>query len=254
MFKLILNSLKNPILLLQATMIPKKIIRRFILQLTLITAIPSLIFGIQTLTTVQQDLQTIATKAPQFQTQDGLLTSSDHQKSFAIQTDSTYFLYDIENTVSQHTIHDMTQQHFFNIILTKTNLSIYGMSVQLPIQNINFSKNSIFTTLDFKNILYDTKQALNLFYILIPILVIIIQLIYLLFMNLIFTLISNTFFRLMNKRVRWNHLWRVSFLASLMPYLIFTLFNMFNVTVPFENFIMSIYIVATQYLVVREAL
>lgn len=249
MFTLLFKSLRHPQFLLNSTLLPKKSIRHIVLLLTVIVSLPSLVSSIQSVSSFHRDIDIINNHLPEFSTADGILTSHTHPKSSALQTETGYVLYDIENNVPTETIEKLLNENYFNVIITKTDLSIYALTT--PIHAVNFATTPI-TQNYLKLLLTQISASIGIGYVVAIISVFLSTLITVLVQNIFFALSSHLFFLVLNKRVRFDHLWRASLFASVLPYTIVTIFELFQYVLPFHTTIILIAILLAHYLALKD--
>lgn len=249
MFTLLFKSLRHPQFLLNSTLLPKKSIRHVILLLTLIVSVPTFVSAVQSVSNFHRDLEIMSYNLPEFSTKDGILTSHTHQKSSALQTESGYVLYDIENQVPSTTIEAKLQENYFNVIITKTDLSIYALNT--PIYAVNFATTPI--TQDYlKTFFAQITSSIGFGYIIAILSVFLSTLIMVIVQNIFFSLSAHMFFLILNKRVRFDHLWRASLFASVLPYTIVTIFELVNYVLPYQTTIILIAVLMTHYLALKD--
>lgn len=252
MFKIIWSSLKKPQLLLQATLLPKSFIFKLITMLSLIISIPTIVTEIDMISKLQQDIQTISAKLPQFNSQQGILTSQTHQKSQAIQTDTTYFLYDIENKVDYSNKVKLKENNMLSIFLTKTSFSIYALKNHLF--SLSIKDNQPFTTQSVQQQLSEFIEPLHILYFLVPILTVLMNGLLLAANMLLFAFVSNLSFLIRQKKIRYKHLFRVSLILSFFPYSLFSIFALFHAVIPFQTIFLGLFIIVGQHLVLKDVI
>lgn len=249
MVNVILDILKKPHLLAQSTLIKKSFMRKVIVFLACCVAIPSIINNIIVTHQFQNDFNTIANHLPQFSTANGVITSNESQKSSAIQTNSSYLLFDIDEVVPNNVKNDLIANNTFTFFITKTQYNIaigqYKTFTFEP-QNTDISTQSVAENL---NVL---SNAMTITLFLAPILSILVTCATLLFNNFFYALAARVFFLINNKIVNFTHLWRVSLFASILPYFAITLLKIFGLSTPYEHIVILIYTLYIQHYVLKN--
>ncbi|MBF0780948.1 MULTISPECIES: DUF1189 family protein [unclassified Granulicatella] len=252
MLKVILSAIKKPQLLVQATLLSKTFIIKLVFTLAVIIALPNIVTSIHTLKQAQEDFTFIAQHIPQFENKNGILSSQTHNKSHAIQTDTTYFLYDIENKIDNTQLDTLKQDNILSIFVTKTSVASYILGSQL--NYFSFSEYPTFSTNTIKDYLAQFNQQANLLYIGVPIVTILFSVIALLLNTIIVSFFTNVSFLMRQERIRFSHLFRVSLILSAIPCTLFSFFELFGVVIPSQSLILGLFVIIGQHLVLKDVI
>ncbi|NEW66096.1 DUF1189 domain-containing protein [Granulicatella sp. zg-84] len=248
--KVLLLSFQNPKLLLQVTLLPRKMIVQLTLFLAVLISLPSMARNIYTTTQLRNDLTKISSQLPDFYLKNHQAIDETSKKSQAIQTDNVYFLYDSQNSISKSTIETIISKNTMVLILNDKTLSIYtvGMNVSNMTISNDFSKDRLTQLINgFNNSLY-------LLYLLVPFLMILTSLLTVLVNNIVFSLTSNMFFLTTRRKIRRDYLWRVCLFLSALPYMIMTALELFGIYISIGIALATAYIIFQQHRILKDIL
>lgn len=251
MFKMLWLILKEPRVLLQITLLSKSIVRKWFVLLTLITSVPMLWQTHQYIHRFQSDMAVLSSRIPDFEVKNNLLTTAVAPTSYAVSTDTTYLLYDIENIAKKEAVETVTQSKLFSLVITKTDYTLYAAGMAL--QKTSFSTQNGATNDTLRQVLHQIVSQNNLFiYAFAIIFVLINAAISLAFHVWLYAIASHMVFLLFNRVVRFDHLLRTALFTAFLPTAIVSLLDTFGIDTPFSTLAIMLYVVATQIYILKD--
>lgn len=251
MLKMLWLTLKEPRILLQITLLSKSIIRKWFVILTLITSIPLLWQYHHAIQRFESDVHVLSSRIPDFEVNNNILKPLIESNSYAVSTDTTYLLYDIENIAKKDAVEKMAQSKLLSLVMTKTDYTLYGGGVAL--QHTSFSTANG-TTNDHLRRLVTQLVSHNIvfIYLFVFFIGVISAGISLAFQIWLYSIASHMVFLLLNRVVRFDHLFRTSLFVAFLPITCVALFETLGIATPFSTLIILIYVVTTQVYILKD--
>lgn len=225
---LFIASLTKPEKLSEAVSLKKSKVFLYLLFLALITAIPSIIQGVNVL----NDFQKVSTKIPEFKIEEGVLKTKDAEKSFIYQTNSLIFTFDpngeqSEKDVDQHAIGSVS-----SLALLKDRFYFKSAvnSYNFKYSELAGLKNSDYGDLmGIFSMLHGFIIGFTIFMLLVA------AIIETLINTLLYTIFANLLCLLARRTMTFAANWSIALFASTLPTLFFAFLNSFGLFPPLQT-------------------
>lgn len=243
MFKVIFHTLINYKLLAQVLLLKKSIIYKLMIFLTFILTLPTIFSSIQEYQQLKNEISLFTQHLPDYNT---LLSNSNNT---AIQTDNIYFL-NMPQPVSETIQQKIKSENTFSFFMTDDTVAFYMLDIN--VDNISLSANAIQSQEDFIQQLTKLLSSLTLS---IPIYKVLLDFILnfftVIFNNIFFSFLAFHFFLFKHINIKFEHLQRASLFFALIPYVILSALQIFNIFVPYALFMMTIFIIYMHYKLIK---